>query len=96
MLKQIEASSIQINWLHYQQLFDFDQVKLINATDQDVEAFAIQAGNDVDMLRKRKIARMTCMISPSCVLQENTLRILKHIFGNVVSQDKGADILPMK
>ena len=32
--------ALYVNWLIQRQLFDFDRLEIINATDQDVEQFA--------------------------------------------------------
>jgi len=64
-------------------LFDFDRVEIIRATDEDVERFAMQVGNDTDPLRKPRYAQMRCSLAPNCHLTENTLRILESLFGRV-------------
>lgn len=66
---------LQVNWLARQALFDFDQIEIIRATDEDVERFTVQAGNDTDAFRRPGYALMRCLIAPDCRLSENTLRI---------------------
>ena len=75
---------IQINWFTRHQWFDFDAVVIQNATDEDVERFAIEVGNDTDPIRSANYKQITCRISPSCHLSENSLRVLRHIFGKAV------------
>jgi len=75
---------LRVNWITRHELFDFDQVQIIHATDEDVERFAVQVGNDTDLLRKPRYATMQCVISPECHLSENTMRILGRMFGKVV------------
>jgi len=70
-----------VNWLTRKTVFEFDRVEIIKATDEEVELFAIQVGNDKD--RKWKYRKMICMVAKECVLSENTLRILRKIFGRV-------------
>jgi hypothetical protein len=74
---------LQINWLPRQAVFDFDRVSIIQATDEEVERFAVLVGNDTDENRQPKYKTMPCTISSSCHLSENTLRILRHTFGPV-------------
>jgi hypothetical protein len=74
---------LYVNWLQRRSLFDFGAVEIIEATDQDVERFAVQIGNDTDPLRRRRYPRMTCLIRSDCHLSENSLRILRRIFGRV-------------
>jgi hypothetical protein len=74
---------LQVNWLARRALFDFTMVQIVQATDEDVERFAVQAGNDADPLRRPLYAGMRCVVNPACGLSENTLRILESTFGRV-------------
>jgi hypothetical protein len=73
----------QINWFTRKRLFDFDWVEIIEATDEDVERFSVQVGNDTDKDRQGKYREMTCRISSTCNLSDNSMRILKSIFGDI-------------
>jgi hypothetical protein len=64
-------------------LFDFEQVEIIQATDEDVERFAVQVGNDTDPVRQPHYAQMQRFIAPQCQLSENSLRVLQIMFGQV-------------
>jgi len=64
-------------------LFDFEQVVIVTANDEDVERFAVQVGNDTDPVRRPKYAQMCCLVSPECALSENTVRIFRRTFGRV-------------
>ena len=72
---------LRVNWLARRALFDFDEVEIVQATDEDVERFAVQVGNDTDEFRQPRYKEMSCTIGPDCRLSENTLRILKSTFG---------------
>lgn len=74
---------LQTNWLIRRKLFDFDTIKIINATNEDVERFTIQVGNDTDIVRVRRYKEMLCIVHIDCQLSENTMRILKRMFGKV-------------
>ena len=75
---------LRVNWLEHRHLFDFDEVQIVQATDEDVERFAVQVGNDTDPTRKPRYPKMRCVILPECKLSENTMRILERMFGEVV------------
>lgn len=81
---------LYINWLLLRQRFDFDQVYIQQATDEDVERFAIQVGNDTDPWQKPRYANMRCLVWPDAGLSENSLKILKRTFGQVefMTQDR--------
>lgn len=74
---------LRVNWLSRRALFDFDEVEIVQATDEDVERFAVQVGNDTDSLRKPRYQQMRCVVSADCGLSENTHRILQRMFGSV-------------
>ena len=83
-MTQIEQNGkLYINRFSHDGLFDFDQVQIIQATDEDVERFAVQVGNDTDPVRKPRYKQMACTIAPDCELSENTMRILRRTFGQV-------------
>jgi hypothetical protein len=65
-------------------LFDFDQVEIIQASDEEVERFAVQVGNDTDLVREPRYREMICKIGPECRLSENTIRILEKMFGEII------------
>ena len=78
-----QNSVLRVNWLSRRALFDFDEVEIIQATDEEVERFAVQVGNDTDPLRRSRYKWMRCVVRPPCRLSENTLRILGSIFAEV-------------
>lgn len=82
--EQIQRNGLlRVNWLVRRALFDFDEVQIINATDEEVERFAVQVGNDTDLTRKPRYKHMRCKLGLTCQLTENTLRILHRTFGEV-------------
>jgi len=80
---------LRVNWLTRRNLFDSDRVEIIQATDEEVERFAVQVGNDTDAVRKPRYKEMSCLIAPDCHLSENTWRILRSLFGEVGSFSSG-------
>ncbi len=74
---------LRVNWLRQRALFDFDAVEIVQATDEEVERFAVQVGNDTDLIRTPKYRQMPCTVSTECGLSENTMRILQRTFGQV-------------
>jgi hypothetical protein len=78
-----EDGLLQVNWLIHRTLFDFDRIKIIQATDEDVERFAVQVGNDTDPFRRLRYQQMSCVVGSECRLSENTIRILERMFGQV-------------
>jgi len=82
--EQVEQKGyLLVNWFARQNLFDFCAVRILQATDKDVESLAIQIGNDTDKIRKKFYKKMECFVSIDCGLSENTMRILQHTFWQV-------------
>ena len=76
-----QGRTIRVNWICHRHVFDFDSVEIVQASDEDVERFAVQAGNDTDPVRKPAYPKIPCHVS--CQLSKNTLRILQHTFETV-------------
>jgi hypothetical protein len=76
---------LRVNWFHRRALFDFDRVEIIQANDEEVERFAVLVGNDTDPVREPRYKLMTYTIAPTCLLSENTMRILERTFGEMIT-----------
>jgi len=83
----IDNGQIRVNWIEYRRLFDFEEVEIVQATDEDVERFAVQVGNDTDSFRSSNYKQMCCSILSDCELSENTIRILHQTFGQVEKKE---------
>ncbi|MCB9076917.1 MAG: hypothetical protein H6631_04965 [Anaerolineaceae bacterium] len=76
-------NQIRVNWIVRRRLFDFNQVEIIYATDEEVERFAVQVGNDTEEWRNERYGKMICRVSSDCHLSPGTMRILADTFGKV-------------
>lgn len=79
----MQNDTLRVNWLERRELFDFDRVEIIQATDEDVERFVVQIGNDTDTVRSSRYAKMLCYVAPECQLSQNTVRILEKTFAGM-------------
>lgn len=79
-----QAGLLKVNWIARRALFDFNQVEIVHASDEEVERFAVQIGNDTDEWRRAHYPEMECVIAPSCELAVTTERILESILGKVI------------
>jgi hypothetical protein len=75
--------TVRGNWLKRVDLFDFDRVEIIQASDYDVERFCIQVGKDMDNLRRKRYRKMPCIVDPRCGLSESAMNMLRSRFGKV-------------
>ncbi len=78
-----DGDALRINWLTRRQMFDFDEVEITQASDEDVERFAVQVGNDTDVARRPRYKHMRSVITNGCELSQNTQRVLQRMFGQV-------------
>jgi len=78
-----QDDALLVNWPKHGKLFDFDAVWIVSASNEDVERFAMAAGNDTDEIRRPRYQTMRCAVSPECNLSENTMRILRSTFGEI-------------
>jgi hypothetical protein len=82
---ELREGCLRVNWISHRELFDLDQVEIIRATDEEVERFAVQLGNDTDPVRRPRYEQLPCIIGPDCRLSENSIRILASIFKEVLT-----------
>ena len=74
---------VRVNWFAHGALFDFDEVEIVTATDEEVERFAVKVGNDTDPFRQSRYKEMCCRVAESCNLSKNSIRVLQQMFGEV-------------
>lgn len=74
---------LHVNWLVRRTLFDFDAVAIARASDEAVERFAVQVGNDTDPFRRPRYRNMRCVVAANAKLSHNTLRVLRRTFGRL-------------
>jgi hypothetical protein len=79
-----QDGALHVNWLRRRRRCDFDRVEIGQTDEINVERFAIQVANDTDACRRERYKQMVCTVRHEVVLSENTLRILKRTFGQVV------------
>lgn len=79
----LQEDVLRVNWSVRRRLFDFDRVEIVNATDEEIERFAVQVGNNTDPVQKSIYPKMICTIAPNCNISKNNQRILARLFGSI-------------
>jgi hypothetical protein len=64
---------------------------IIHASDEEVERFAVQVGNDTDPVRQARYPKTVCTLNPDNDLSENTRRILVRTFGVMQTAQRAAE-----
>ena len=82
-MKWDENKNLLVSWFDQQDLFDFDEVRIGDATDQEIVQFCITTGNDSDKFRRKRYKTVTCRLTDKANVHPNTLRILRQTFGEV-------------
>jgi HEAT repeat protein len=72
------------NFLKRNEFFDFDRVEIARTNDYNVYQFCGRLKDDKDLYRREYYSRIECRVRRDCNLSENTLRVLRGIFGRVV------------
>jgi hypothetical protein len=78
-----KENAVYVNWLMRRTLFDFEAVVIARTSDEEVERFAVQVGNDMEETRRHRYARMRCVVSTQSGVSQNSIRILQRMFGSV-------------
>ena len=73
-----EGASLRVNGLVRKQLFDFDQVEIVHASDEAVQRFLGLLRSDHQLQARCK--QLPCRIAKECRLLENTRRLLMNAF----------------
>ena len=80
---RLVRGTLAVSWFHGRPAADYDRVTILDASDRDVEGFAIQAANEPDRRRRRRHRRAPVQIAPGCALGENTRRVLRATFAGI-------------
>jgi hypothetical protein len=83
----IQDETIRVSWLHHGKLFDFDQVEIGRVSDEDIERFVVQVGNDTNPKRQDCYKRMTCLVLPPNELSKSGLWLLQQRFWSIADGD---------
>ena len=73
-----------VSWLELRKVFDFERIRILDATDLEVEELAIQVGNDPEVERRQRTRELPVEVALGCELSANTLKILEKTFGQVI------------
>ena len=81
--QRIHYDKLRINWLRRPNLFDFDWVEIVQASDDDVARFTQQISQDDDKWRGIRYPQMVCLVDPEAGLSAESMAKLREIFGEV-------------
>ncbi len=82
------GSELRVNWLararaaKYEgtELYDFDRVEIVSATETDVDHFLVDVANDTDADRRKRYAQIPCLVAADSGLSDVAIRKLRDVF----------------
>ncbi|HOF89787.1 MAG TPA: hypothetical protein PLZ36_17045 [Armatimonadota bacterium] len=83
--RQRTPGALLVNWLRDSAPIDYDRIVIAHASEFETERFCMLLGNDLDEFRADRRKRIPVLVA--CPLEENALRVLKSIFGQVSVAD---------
>jgi hypothetical protein len=81
-----EQSTLTVNWFWVNRTFDFDEVRIIDTDDFNLETFVVQVRNDNDKRRLARYGDIPVIISVKNPIMQSKINLLRDTFGNVISQ----------
>ena len=81
-----DSRTLLINWFWYREPFDFDEVRIIDADDFEVEEFVMKIRNDADQWRQSRYHAIPVYIFPSAGLSQAKVNLLRGTFAKVESK----------
>ena len=80
VLHERTDTTLRINALLYNNLFDFDEVEIRPCSEDDIEHFCILVGNDTDVYRVDRNNRVKISVSGGMTLTQESIRDLSRFF----------------
>lgn len=88
--------ALSVNWFWHKELFDFDEVHIIDADDYDVDEFMVKVRNDNDVMRHKRYRFMRVIVASTCGLKQTKFNLLNDTFGTIQIKDlTGARLCPL-
>ena len=81
---EMDSTSCRVNYFVYKDMFDFNEVEIIKASEKAIEQFCYLIHQDDDPFRKGGYKKMTCMVHKSANVSGNSMAILKNLFKKVI------------
>jgi hypothetical protein len=78
-----DEERLTINWFWRKEVFDFDEVLITDANDEEIWAFIQKVLNDSDTSRHAHIYSLPVYLSPHLHLTDARLNLLKDTFKNI-------------
>jgi HEAT repeat protein len=78
--RQLAPLALHVNCLRHAELFDFDEVHVGRATEEEIERFCVRLGNDLDGQRRVRYRGMRAAVRPAAALSVRARHMLSDVF----------------
>lgn len=86
----VDGENLLVNQLRQEQLTDFDEIRIIDADDYQVERFAMQIKNDTDDMRREWLPLTLVHLNPKLPLSQSKINMLRDFFEVVTLKERHA------
>jgi hypothetical protein len=81
-LTSLKRNNLRVNYLKFNELFDFERIEIVKANIHDVKLFLNRIKRDTDEFRQKRYRKMACTVKRECKSEE-ILASLREVFENV-------------
>jgi hypothetical protein len=78
-----DGTILLANWYSKKEPFDFDEIRIIDANDFDIDELVMKLKKDMDEKRRKKYKSIPVCVSPQVQLSQAQMHMLKDTFGSV-------------
>lgn len=75
-----DGGTLTVNWYIRKEPFDFDEIRITDADDYDVEVLVMKLINDMDKKRRKRLRKIPVYLSPNIKLSQSKMNLLNDNF----------------
>jgi HEAT repeat protein len=79
-----EEAVLTVNWFKKEAPFDYDEIRIIDADDYEVEKLVMSLINDMDDQRRERLPEIPVYLSPGLKISQAKMNLLKDNFKSIV------------
>lgn len=72
-----DGGTLRVNWYKRKVPFDFDEIRIKDADDYEVEELVMKLRNDMDKKRRKRLPKKPVYLSPNLKLSQAKMNLLK-------------------
>lgn len=72
-----DGSTLLVNWFERNELFDYTEIRIVDADDFDVENLLVKLSNDMNDARRRRLPKIPVRLAPNLQLSPAKMNMLK-------------------